>query len=182
MPGFVIGNVGGGFSKKQSSKQEYYYNYFWEITNLFAGNPGESPADWTSPTSPLIALKDCSLPTFTVNKESYNGASLEYKFAKSVTWEDIKVSWYDSVGLLNVMKDWRKNVWSPECGLADANHYKRQSTLTYMLPTGEKVNTWVLHNSWPSQIRHGDLTYTSSDVKIVEVTVTYDWAVETPAQ
>ncbi len=34
-----------------------------------------------------------------------------------------------------------------------------------------------LVGSWPSVIRHGDLTYTSSDVKIVEVTLTYDFAV-----
>lgn len=178
----MVNGAGGGFSKKQNSRQEYYYNYFWEIENLFAGPPDELPADWTNPTSPLIGVKDTSLPTFTVNKETYNGASLEYKFAKGVTWEDIKIVWYDSIGLLKVMKDWRGNVWSPECGLAEANHYKRRSTLNYFLPTGKMVNNWTLHNSWPSQIRHGDLTYTSSDVKIIEVTVTYDWAVESPAQ
>ena len=35
---------------------------------------------------------------------------------------------------------------------------------------------WFLYNSWPSQIRSGELTYTNSDIKIVEVTVAYDWA------
>jgi hypothetical protein len=175
MPGFVIQDFGGGHRKTVESRREYYYNYFWEIDDLF-----EDGGDWRN-NSPLICLKDCSLPTFTVNKETYQGSSLEYKFAKSVTWEDIKVSWYDSIGLLDIMKKWRNNVWSPDCGLADANHYKRQSNIVYYLPTGQSENRWRLINSWPSQIRHGDLTYTSSDVKLVEATITYDWAVENPA-
>ncbi len=172
MPGFVIPGIEGGHRKAQTSRREYYYNYFWEIIKLF-----ESP-EWDSSASPVIALRDATLPTFTVNKETYQGASLEYKFAKGVTWEDIKVAWYDSEGLLDVMKLWRGNVWSPECGLSDANHYKRESIIEYYLPSGRKTARWTLKNSWPSQIRHGDLTYTSSDVKIVEVTITYDWAEE----
>lgn len=175
MPGFVVPGAGGGHRSAQTSRRQYYYNYTWEIINLFESD------GWTDPNSPLIGLKDASMPTFTVNKETYQGASLEYKFAKSVTWEDIKVSWYDSSGLLEIMSKWRGNVWSPECGLADANHYKRQSRLEHYLPTGAGANAWLLKNSWPSQIRHGDLTYTSSDVKLIEVTITYDWAVEQPS-
>ena len=174
MPGFVIPGADGGHRKAMPSRREYYYNYFWQIVKLF-----ESP-EWDSTASPVLALRDASLPTFTVNKETYQGASLEYKFAKSVTWEDIKVAWYDSEGLLDVMKLWRSNVWSPECGLSDANHYKRESRMEYYLPSGRKTAGWLLKNSWPSQIRHGDLTYTSSDVKLVEVTITYDWAEEQP--
>ncbi len=172
MPGFIVQGAGGGHRAAQTSRREYYHNYFWEIVNLFEG-PG-----WNNPNSPLIGLKDCSMPTFTVNKETYQGASLEYKFAKSVTWEDIKVSWYDSVGLLEIMREWRSSIWTPECGLSEANQYKRQSILSYYLPTGQSANFWTLINSWPSQIRHGDLTYTSSDVKLIEATITYDWAVE----
>ena len=35
---------------------------------------------------------------------------------------------------------------------------------------------WVLEGSWPQTIRDGDLSYTRSEVKIVEVVVVYDWA------
>ncbi len=171
MPGFIVHRV-GGHRLKSTGRVQYYYNYYWEISNLFGTNFNED--------SPLIALKDANTPTFTVNKESYVGSSLEYKFAKSVTWDDLKVSWYDSDGLLAVLKQWRASVWTPECGLQMANDYKKQSQLTHYLPTGAKVNSWLLVNSWPSQIRSGELTYTSSEIKLVEVTVTYDWAVERP--
>ncbi len=175
MPGFIVPGAGGGHRTAQTSRREYYYSYFWEIINLFEGG------GWGTPNSPLIGLKDATLPTFTVGKESYFASSLEYKYAKNVTWDDLKVSWYDSDGLFDYMRQWRQSVWSPECGLADANSYKRQSQMEYYLPTGAKSNSWTLKNSWPSQIRHGDLTYTTSEVKIVEVTITYDWAVEKPA-
>jgi hypothetical protein len=178
MPGFVVGAppMGGQISSlggrpSLDGRREYYYNYFWEIEYLFG-------QDDFSKDAALISLKDATLPTFTINKESYVPSSLEYKFAKSVSWDDIKVSWYDSTGLLAVMKEWRELVWTPETGLKMADDYKKLSVIHNFLPTGKKVNTWTLHNSWPSLIRHGELTYTSSEVKIVEVTVTYDWAEE----
>lgn len=176
MPGFNIPGAGGGHSVAQTSRREYYYNYFWEIVNLFEDIDG-----WGIPDSPLIGLRDATLPIMTVNKETYQGSSLEYKFAKSVVWEDVKVGWYDSIGLLEVMKRWREDIWTPDRGIAQANEYKRQSVMSYYLPTGLHTNTWTLVNSWPSQIRHGELTYTSSDVKLIEVTITYDWAVEKPS-
>ena len=176
MPGFVVQGMGGaiGAGVGVNSRRQYYYNYFWEIDNLFGTSFLSNEA--------LIGLKDASLPTFTVNKETYVGSSLEYKFAKSIIWEDIKVAWYDSDGLLSSMRDWRKMVWKPESGLQMANDYKKRSRIQHFLPTGKKVNTWTLYNSWPSQIRNGELTYTSSEVKLVEVTVTYDWAEETVGQ
>lgn len=173
MPGFMVRGVGGHRSI-DDARREYYYNYYWEVVNLFESSSQQG-------SGVLVGLKDASLPTFTVNKETYMAASLEYKFAKSVSWDDVKVSWYDHIGLLKTMKEWRSNVWSPECGLSDANHYKRRSLIEYYLPTGEKTCGWILRNSWPSQIRHGELTYTSSDVKLIEVTITYDWAEERPA-
>lgn len=175
MPGFIIQGMGGQVlsSRVSSGRRQYYYNYFWEIEQLFG-------TDSFSSTDALVALKDATLPTFTVNKETYVGSSLEYKFAKNVTWEDIKITWYDTEGLLAFVKGWRKVVWTPEKGLQMPNEYKKQSILHHFLPTGKKDNKWLLINSWPSQIRNGDLTYTSSEVKLVEVTVTYDWAEETP--
>lgn len=172
MPGFIVqGMGGGGGSSGVSSRRQYYYNYFWEVLNLFDAN--------ISRFEPLISLKDATLPTFTVNKETVMGASLEYKFAKSITWEDIKITWYDSEGFFPYVRSWRRMVWDQATGLQQANVYKRESLLHYFLPTGKRANQWHLINSWPSQIRNGDLTYTSSEVKLVEVTVSYDWAEET---
>jgi hypothetical protein len=172
MPGFVINSV-GGHESAPSGRREYYYNYFWEIIQIGWGPLGpEAPRS----DNPLISLKDASLPTFTVNKENYQGSSLEYKFAKSVTWDDIKITWYDTLGLLQKIKEWRESIWTQRCGLGQANKYKQNSIIRNYLPTGQGGVFWILVNSWPSVIRSGELTYTSSDVKLIEVTLTYDWA------
>lgn len=176
MPGFVVRDIGGN-GRAVPATARYLYNYSWEIENIFGDNVG------TVNQPSLIHLKDATLPAFVVNKEMVLGASLEYKYGKSVTWEDIKVTWYDTFGFLNVVRDWRRRVWTEENGLNPSGAYKRDSIIAVLAPDdANDAARYKLFGSWPSVIRHGDLTYTNSDVKVVEVTVTYDWAEENPSQ
>ena len=170
MPGFVVNGLGGRNGTALSSTTEFYHQYFWEINSLLGTSLNSG--------SPLIACKDISAPVFNVEPERVQSSSLVYKFAKSVSWDDIKVTWYDSVGLLEYVTRWRKSVWTPECGIKTASEYKQTSRITNYLPTGDKAYAWKLINSWPVVIKTGDLTYATSDIKLVEVTVSYDWAVE----
>jgi hypothetical protein len=171
MPGFAVGQNFGGMAgmRTATATQEYLYTYTWEIFELFET---QEPL--------LVHAKELTTPTFSVGIEMQQGASLEYKFAKSVSYDDVKVTFYDTVGLIRILKGWRQRVWTAAEGLKLAERYKRNSRLLIYPPTWEedKATNWKLIGSWPSVIRHGELTYTSSDVKIVEVTVTYDWAEE----
>jgi len=177
MPGFSVpykdSSFGGHGRVADANRTDYYYTYTWQIFQLVG-----SGQYYGRQVDPLIHLKDATLPTFTANQDTYTGSSLEYKWAKSVTWDDIKVSWYDTVGMAAIMRDWRKNVWSQNDGLQVASQYKKRSQIDVYLPTGYEVVTWCLIGSWPKVIRQGELSYTNSDVKLVEVTVTYDWAEE----
>jgi len=172
MPGFAIQGINGifgglaGNAQSPTATQEYLYSYTWEIFKLMGT------------TDLLINAKDISTPTFTVGIETQQGASLEYKFAKNVSYDDIKVTFYDAVGMIKIFKDWRETVWTSKDGLKTAESYKRDSTLIIYPPSWDVKQSveWRLTGSWPSSIRHGELTYTSSDVKLVEVTVTYDFA------
>jgi hypothetical protein len=169
MPGFIVNAEGGTPGAPGISENaEYYYTYTWEIEELLG----------TYLNRLELHPKEISLPSFTTTKETIMGASLEYKFAKAVNWDDVKITWYDTEGLLDVIKLWREDVWDQVSGLQTADSYKKQSRLTTFLPDYTALNQWTLVNSWPSQIKHGDLTYTSSDIKVVEVTLTYDWAEE----
>ena len=168
MPGFKVSGVGRG----ANGQPKAYYSYSWYIQNLFGSSVGRDGS------SALVYLKDMTLPSITISPEQYQGSALEYKFAKSVNWDDVKVTWYDTEGLLPIMKQWRQSVWTPESGLKPACEYKKQSALCTELPEGGGTNTWTLINSWPSTIKYGELTYTQSDVKVVDATVTYDWAEE----
>jgi len=178
MPGFMIPNVSDGTPnfRNTNTNLEYMYKYTWAIEYLFIGANIGNFRD----NSPEIQLKDATLPVFTANKEVVTGGSLEYKFAKSVSFDDVKVVWYDTVGMLDIVRQWRALVWNPETGLAVARQYKRRSEIAHYTPhaNANGVNRYVLINSWPSVIRHGELTYSESDVNIVEVTITYDWSQE----
>lgn len=175
MPGFNVNTIGGNTTLTPATA-EYYYSYTWQILQLFNVLPGEVQTD----DSPLIHAKDMTLPTFTVNKETVMGASIDYKYAKGISCEDIKITWYDTYGLLSLIRAWRRRVWTPESGLGQSNAYKRRSILVNYLPDTESINAhgvveYTLIGSWPSVIRYGDLTYANSDAKLVEVTLTYDW-------
>ena len=175
MPGFLVGGIGPSVDSGEGAPGRFklYYSYTWKIITLFDTGAQTDPV--------LILLKDASLPTFTVDKERVIGSSLEYKFAKSVSWDDIKVTWYDTEGLLSKIQAWRKSVWTQDAGLQPASSYKKHTVLASELPDNTSVNEWDLYNSWPSIIRHSDLTYDNSDAKYIEVTITYDWAEETPS-
>lgn len=172
MPGFRVGSVGSG----AFGRPDVYTSYSWAIDNIFGTVVPESGSN------PLIYANSISLPTFSVDKETYQGSALQYKFAKGISWDDVRVVWYDTVGMLGVVKKWREAVWDPEKGLRNPSEYKKTSTIASELSDGSKRNSWELINSWPSIIRHGELTYVQSDAKMVEVTVTYDWAVELPSE
>lgn len=135
----------------------------------------------------LVYLKDATLPAMTVAKEHVMGASLEYKFAKSVAWDDVTLTWYDSVGLLGNIIKWRESVWTASGGLQPASYYKIDTALMcytdYDIASddGNDDNSgytqeYTLIGSWPSAIKHGNLSYTTSDIKVIEITLTYDWA------
>jgi len=103
---------------------------------------------------------------------------LVYKYAKSVSFDDVRLTWYDTVGLFAQLSRWRDSVWSETEGLRPAQEYKKNTVLMSYLPSGKRKQGWRLAGSWPSQIRYGELTYVNSDAKIVELTLTYDWAID----
>lgn len=172
MPGFIVQSRSTTEGHVQSNV-EYFYSYTWDVSEIFGQSANK------------IGLKDVTLPTFTVNKETVEGAHIEYKFAKSVSWEDVSVTWYDVDGLFRDILSWRSSIWNADSiGLKQAAEYKKKTTINSFVgsylgdPQQRPYQRYELYNSWPSSIKYGDLTYTSSEVKLVTVTITYDWAVE----
>lgn len=168
MPGFVVEKLGAGV---QASSLKPFYNYTWEIKQIFGTGP-------SSKSDCIIVAKDMSLPSFTVQKTEVIGSSIKYKFAEIANWDDVKITWYDTVDMTKKIREWRTMVWTPEEGMKPADTYKRESVLAKFTYDESETVKWTLYNSWPSEIKEGDLTYTGSDAKVVSVTVTYDWAID----
>jgi hypothetical protein len=166
MPGFNVSGVGSG----PSNNIHPFYTYTWEIETLF-GSPGTS--------GPLIFAREMTLPSFVPKREEYESSSLVYKYAAQANWDDVRLTFYDIPDqgkLVDVLKEWRQRVWTPENGIGEASEYKKESTLKVFNMDQSENYSWKLTGSWPANIREGDLTYTDSDVKVAEVIVAYDWA------
>jgi hypothetical protein len=173
MPGFQIsrpdGNSAMGYGP--DTNHEYIYTYTWTVPWVIGVGSG-------SIGSPTRIARTVTTPTISIGIETKQGASLEYKFAKNVSYDDVKMTFYEDYGFIQTMNKWRESVWSPETGLTQSNDYKKETIIDIFGPHDSinELYSWVLYGSWPSTIRHGELTYTNSDVNIVEVTVTYDYA------
>ena len=175
MPGFIIGDTKDSKNpnfKLNTVTDEYYTNFFWDISQIL----NDSVVNNAGYKKSLLALKECKLPTFTIEEEKVLGSSVEYKFAKKVNWDDISITWYDNFGLLSVMKSWMSSVFTLKYGMALASNYKKQSTIIVHTPSDSSRQFYTLNQSWPKSIKFGDLSYTSSDIKIIEATLSYDYA------
>jgi len=160
MPGFEIGNGGGG----PANNLPTFRQHRWKITQL-------GPI-----TSSLDVARDLQLPNFNVEREKVWGASVAYKYAKGVDWEDVTVAFYDLFDIYGRLETWKKTVWDPAKGLHPAGDYKAVSVFKLLDARGTPQQTHTLINSWPVKITHGPLSYTSSEIKYTQVTLSYDWA------
>lgn len=183
MPGFYIPTAaqidsthtplaegGNQFLRYTSSSTKFLYNYFWEVPVIF----DKSTANIDS----LICLKDVTLPSITFEKETYTAASLQYKYASGVVYDDISMTFYDTKDLLSYIIEWRSNIWTQASGLKTASEYKKNSNIYVYTPDGDLCQNFKIYGSWPSSIKYGSLTYTTSDLKYVDLSITYDWMEE----
>lgn len=166
MPGFQIGSQSRGASLKNISFLPTY-TYTWTVESL-GGSFLEMDTN--------IHLKDCTLPSYDVELEEAAGGSMKYKYAKNITWNDAKVAFYDVVGLGRIIAKWHDDVWTTDGGLGTANNYKKLSKMNVETPNGTVARTWTLYGSWVKSVVWSDLTYTASDINVLTVTVSYDWA------
>lgn len=177
MPGFTANGGFGGHTYLNGgyvpggtpANANFYYNYTWEVGTIMNDVVGLNKT--------VVVLKECSLPEVTVETEKVKGTFAEYKYAKGVGFSDVKMTFYDSYGLLDKINLWMTNLFDPNNGLNIAVNYKSDSSIQVSLPDGSfsSRQVYYLYGSWPVSIRFGDLTYTSSDVKVIDLTLTYDY-------
>jgi len=174
MPGFLISTAATDNTKHQpsgnvygQSTSKFIYNYFWQAPTIL-GKPAQKG-------EPLVYLKDITLPNVSFDKETYTGASMTYKFASNVVYDDLSFVFYDTKGLLDILLEWRKSIWDQTTGVRTAAEYKKDTEIQVFTPQGVLVEKYVFTGSWPSSIKYGSLTYTSSDIKFVDVTLTFDY-------
>jgi hypothetical protein len=182
MPGFIIGESteagrGIGFMRLSSPNREYYTNFFWDVTSILDFEIINQKG-----YEHLLALKDCKLPNISIEEEKIMGSFSEYKFAKKVSYDDVSITWYDSTGMITAVNYWMSLMFNNTSGIGFADDYKRSTKIRSYTSDGSMGQTYELVQSWPKTVKFSDLSYTSSDIKTVEVSLSYDYSIVTQNQ
>lgn len=165
MPGFKVAPRNDG--NHIAIPQKVVYTYTWDVSRLVSKDVRNTP---------LIYVKETGLPAFVIEGESYKTGHASYEFAKSIKWEDIKFSFYDTDGLGEVLDDLRKKVWTPEAGIRIADEYMADTVIQVYYADGSEAYSWILNNSWVKATNFSKLTYESSGINNATVTIGYTWA------
>lgn len=171
MPGFII--VGDEL-ESQRANQAFRRANWWiveELGPIAIPVPGE------------IIAKTLTLPGYSTDEQIITGASIKYKFAHIINWDDVTVTFYDTREIFNEIIKWRNLVHKssdkgPATGISPADSYKARSKMSLVDPDGIPEFQFTLFNSWPKSVSHSELSYESSEVKIVSLVLSYDWANE----
>lgn len=163
MPGFVICDKGQG----PPSTSEAKFSHRYEIIIL---GPVQRDA--------LLFAKDLTLPTFNAERQEILGGSLIYKYAKNIKWDDVNISFYDVVkpSISEELDKWKDLVATAESGLQKHSDYKKDCVFRELDGFGDSLRTINLKGAWPASIAYGKLSYADSSLKLVEMTISYDYA------
>ena len=188
MPGFRIQNIGGNGQLVGDHNARFYTSYSWELTSLFVSGTGDSKGFYDLINSPVLMLRTCSLPQTTFDKVETEGATIKYKYAGNPQFEDVRLSWYDTYGFAEIMKEWLQSVYARDTGVRVADNYKKNTKIRKYLADRDETGssdysretcpsedvTYELFGSWPIALKESELTYLEASIKSIELTVTYD--------
>ena len=171
MPGFIIGGQPGGEGAREPANTvETLRAHRWKIVNLNDEISGDV-------FGPDIIAESLQLPNVDIEVQEVKGALITYKFAKSVRWDDVTVTFYDTAKLLpRLIEEWRDKVYTNEKGIRPHKGYKVDAAFELLDGAGNSQLKVTLKNSWIRRIMHGPLSYASSDIKIVTLIISYDFA------
>ena len=165
MPGF---NITARDTNGINNKSEFHRNHRWIIEEL--GTPTGAPDE-------RLYAKSVQLPSLTfVEEKIKSGATVEYKIAKKANWQDFTIKFYDVHGLYKHYKKWQDKIWSPSQGIGLATEYKSRVILALTNGEGEVMQRYTAIGAYPKSVTHGELSYENSDVKLLTVAYSYDWA------
>jgi hypothetical protein len=135
---------------------------------------------------PAYFVRVSGLPNIDNNPVVVDTINSEYKIKGKSRWQNISITLYDPIagedgqGTNGADKVWtwlneyhhRSN--ADKDGFMD--DYKRDLTLFYITPTGEKADEWKLHGAFCASINWGDVDVSSDDLINIEIDLSYDWA------
>lgn len=124
----------------------------------------------------LVFAESIDLPKVSIEEQQIKSAFLTYKFAKNVNWEDININFYDVSDLYSELEKWKSKIYTNDAGVRSPNDYKDDTILVLLDGKAGDVIKYTLKGSWIKSLGHTNLTYSSSEIKLINLTLSYDFA------
>ena len=182
-----------GFWTQANATPKRNHRFLVEITELGKGNgmAGQSVIWWA---------KTVSSPSFSVTSVTHSFLDNEFHFPGRVQWKEVTMQLVDpvspdAVSLTNQMINDFGYVVKNRQNLDPASQPNPQvpgSPVTFdrkrtgsaigdfliqiLDEDGRTLEKWTLHNAFPTDIKYGDMDYTSDELRTIDMTVKYDWA------
>lgn len=170
MPGFNITGQEG-----PSNTMEVHRDHRWRVENF--GLPMELASEETIAWTRRLHLyaKSLDLPSVSFEEAEIEGASIKYKVATKATFEPVTLTMYDVIGMHKIFDNWQKLIWTPQAGIQPANKYVGEPRFSLLDGAGNVLRTYTLINAYPKSVTHSELSYQSSELKLLKIVYSYGW-------
>ena len=166
MPGFIIGNGGGG-GLNPNGKMEVHRSYRWVLRSI---NIGGANFQVNAQNNTIVEI---DLPKVSFEELKVPGIANEYKFAKKITFGDISMQFYDFEGLYDELEALILEVYTLEDGIT--TNYKGTIEIDQIDNSDGVTDTWKFIGAWPKEISHSKLSYKDESLKLIDMTFSYDY-------
>lgn len=129
------------------------------------------------PSTVTFLVKTFPLPSSANEVITVVHGNSEVKFAGKATFEGGDMTLHDSISLdtEKQLQSWRDSVYAPTTeAIGKASAYKKDAVVSEYAPDGTMTRQWKLEGVWPSSYKPGDLDSTSTDLKEISLTLTWD--------
>ncbi|MBW2149328.1 MAG: hypothetical protein JRI22_20190 [Deltaproteobacteria bacterium] len=167
MPGF---KAAGGLPGV-NSKAEFHRVHRWVIEDL--GFPIDIAHMASNPIEFRMYAQSITLPELQFETKPGPGASLDYPIAVKAVFDAVTIKMYDIYGLHKVFEKWQDKIWNQKDGIQAINEYAGRTKFQLIGGDGALMRRYTLSNAFPKHISHGELTYTSSDIKLLTITYAF---------
>jgi hypothetical protein len=147
----------------------------------------------------LYYAKTANKPSFTLGETTHSYLNHTFKFPGRVTWNDVTITMVDpgpatnstaatenglAYGLTKLLKQSGYVIPQAATNTSDFSTISKTKAvsgigdviITQLDHNGNELEKWTLYNAFLSDIKYGDLDYSSDDLTEYSITLRYDWA------
>ena len=140
--------------------------------------------------------KKVGKPSFSKTEATHAFLNYVFKFPGRVEWEDVSLTLVDAIDpdVASVIVEKLRRSGYDAANIDNAAVHlqtisKKDSVLALgnvfieqIDADGRPVERWYLRNAWVKSANFGELDYESDELLNIELTLTYDWAVQNPRE